>query len=199
MSRLDGKRLAELFAAGAYSVASERGMSKPDAERFALGVCKQAASGNARYDDDDDGDEDTWWGRNKSWLIPTMVGGLAFYLGSEGGQNGRLDSSHPRNALREVGKRLKSLLGLGDVDPVTSSVVGTPRPQAVPRVEPLVPKHLDPKDVNLYLREGHMAPVPIPKLYSRSDLDRHFSSDEWVGSHGMQTPAWAKKLYKGAL
>lgn len=197
MSRLDGKRLAELFAAGAYSVAAERGMSGSEAEQFAAGICKRAAfSGFGRRDDDEE--EETFWSRNKNWLIPTLVGGLAFYLGSEGGQNGRRDSSHLANAGAELWRRVKSLFGYGRSSPVTDSIVNTPKPISAPALQPLVPKYYDPKDMNLFMREGALAPVPVPRQYSRSDLDRHFSSDEWIGAHGMQTPAWAKKLYKGA-
>lgn len=136
---MDGKMLAELFAAGAYFECAESGMSEKDAADMASEVCKEAASGRAEYDDE----EDTFWSRNKNWLIPTMVGGLAFYLGSEGGQRGRRDFSHLANAGRELGRRLKALFGFGGGNPVEGSIVNTPEP----------PKPLSYRDSELLARE----------------------------------------------
>lgn len=109
---VEGFDLAPSFAAGVASVAREHGMNEKDAEAFVCGICKQAARGYGYYDDIDD----TFWERNKSWLIPTIVGGLSFWAGAEGNNTSRptyrADSWALPNAFRSLGGRLKVLFGL---------------------------------------------------------------------------------------
>jgi hypothetical protein len=108
-----GFDLAPAFEAGVASVAYGRGMSEEDAEAFVGGVCKSAASGQYRFVDDED---DTFWSRNKHWLIPTLVGGLAYWVGADGNRADnpgfRADSNSIVNSVRVVGKRLERLFGL---------------------------------------------------------------------------------------
>ena len=105
---LEGMDLAALFAAGAASALKGRELPGPEAEAFVRGVCKQAAMGKvASYDDE----EDTFWGRNKNWLIPTIVGALAFKLGGDAGRFGRQDKSYLENLMTNLWGGFKSLLG----------------------------------------------------------------------------------------
>ena len=113
--------MEHMFAEGVRSVAADRGMSEKDAEAFVSYVCKEAASGKRRYDDDDDDEEDTWWGRNKSWLIPTLVGTGAFLVGADAGRNGRPDRSYLSNAGSLLWHRVKKLVGMTD-DPLWKSI-----------------------------------------------------------------------------
>lgn len=116
--RFDGIDYAALFAAGACQYASEMGMSEKDAEAFAEGICKEAVIGGSKLYDDDE--EDTFWKRNKKWLIPTIVGTLAFYAGADGERHGRLDRGYLSNALDQVGRRMRMLFGLSD-DPILNA------------------------------------------------------------------------------
>lgn len=109
---VEGFDLAPSFAAGVASVAREHGMNEKDAEAFVCGICKEAA---IRRRIDIDG-EDTFWERNKSWLVPAIVGGLSFWAGAEGNNTSRptyrADSWALPNAFRSLGGRLKVLFGL---------------------------------------------------------------------------------------
>lgn len=101
--------MAALFAAGAYSAAASRGLSDKTAERIAAGVCKSASSRP--------GGEDTLWARNKSWLLPTIIGGLAFWAGASGERNGRPDRGYFVNSMENIWRRVKYLLGANDDNP----------------------------------------------------------------------------------
>lgn len=109
---VEGFDLAPSFAAGVASVAREHGMNEKDAEAFVCSICKQAALGYGYYDDVND----TFWERNKSRLIPTIVGGLSFWAGAEGNNTSRptyrADSWALPNAFRSLGGRLNTLFGL---------------------------------------------------------------------------------------
>lgn len=109
---LKGFDLAPSFAAGVASVAYSRGMSEKDAEAFVYGICKEAAGGRYRYDDEDD----TFWSRNKNWLIPTLAASLAYWVGADGNRADnpgfRADSWSITNSARVMGNRLKRLFGL---------------------------------------------------------------------------------------
>lgn len=113
MEKMSGEAVAEMFAAGAYSAAVENGMSEKDAEAFTMEVCKQASSR------DDEGD--TWWGRNKGWLLPTLIGTGAFLIGNDAGKNGRADRNAFQNAGSLFMKRIRALLGISS-DPMFKSL-----------------------------------------------------------------------------
>lgn len=117
--------IAALFAAGAYSSASENGLRDKAADSFVSGVCKQAAVKSARREYDDDEEDDTWWGSNKKWALPTGIGLAAFLLGGDAGRNGRPDRSLFSNAGYLFWKRLKALLGFTD-NPLWKSVTKVP-------------------------------------------------------------------------
>ena len=124
MELIDQKSAVDLFAAGAFCEARRNGASDADAADFAVDMCKSAASGKAKWDEDDD-DEDTWWSRNKSWLIPTLVGGLAFYAGADGERNTkRKDRSYIANAFANFGNKLGKLLGVSE-DPLVNATTKT--------------------------------------------------------------------------
>lgn len=103
---VEGFDLAPSFAAGVASVAREHGMNEKDAEAFVCGICKEAAR-RRRIDIDD---EDTFWERNKSWLIPVLAGSLAFYVGADGERYGRKDRSYLSNAGSRLWDKAKDLL-----------------------------------------------------------------------------------------
>lgn len=108
-----GFDLAPSFVAGVESVAYDHGMTEKDAEAFVGSICKAAASGRYRIVEDED---DTFWSRNKNWLIPTLVGGLAYWVGADGNRADnpgfRADSNSIVNSVRVMGKRLERLFGL---------------------------------------------------------------------------------------
>lgn len=124
---MDGKAMdidfAAMFAAGAAAAAKEHGMSEKDAEAFVGGLCKEAARGRFNFEDIDDGEE-TFWSRNKSWIIPTIVGSLAFYAGADGERHGRLDRGYLSNAGNRVWDRIKTLFGYG-YDPLYNAMTAT--------------------------------------------------------------------------
>lgn len=117
---------AAMFAAGAATAAKEHGMSEKDAEAFVGGLCKEAARGRHNFEDADDEGE-TFWSRNKSWLIPTLVGSLAFYAGADGKRHGRLDRGYLSNAGNRLWDRVKTLVGYGS-DPLLDAMTTTPKP-----------------------------------------------------------------------
>jgi len=137
-NKVEGVDFAAMFAAGAASVALRRGMSEKDAEAFVDGLCKEAARGRYNFED---ADEDTFWSRNKSWLIPAIVGSLAFYAGADGERHGRLDRGYLSNAGHRIFDRVKTLFGFG-YDPIFKSLTETPQPE-VKIKEPDV----DPRDL----------------------------------------------------
>ena len=53
-----GQMKMDMLAAGAYSVALERGMAEKDADAMVSAILEKVASGEA-YEDDDD-DDSTW-------------------------------------------------------------------------------------------------------------------------------------------
>jgi len=114
---------AAMFAAGAAAAAKEHGMSEKDAEAFVGSLCKEAARGRFNFEDIDDGEE-TFWSRNKSWIIPTIVGSLAFYAGADGERHGRLDRGYLSNAGNRVWDRIKTLFGYG-YDPLYNAMTTT--------------------------------------------------------------------------
>ena len=144
---VEGIDFAALFAAGVASVASRHGMSEKTAEAFVDGICKQAARGRYNFEDVDD--QDTFWSRNKSWLIPAIVGSLAFYAGADAERHGRRDRGYLSNAGHRIFDRIKNLFGV-NYDPLTRSLMETPEvpeerkilgPGDFPNVNPL--KHED--------------------------------------------------------
>lgn len=108
-----GFDLAPAFVAGVESVAYSHGMPEKDAEAFVGSICKAAASGFYPFEGDTN---DTFWSRNKNWLIPTLVGGLAYWIGADGNREDnpgfRADSNSIVNSVRVMGKRLERLFGL---------------------------------------------------------------------------------------
>lgn len=113
-----------IFAAGAASAAYSHGMSEKDAESFVGGICKEAARGRYNFENSDD---DTFWGRNKNWLIPAIVGSLAFYVGADAERHGRRDRGYLSNAGHRIFDRLNALFGI-NYDPLTRSMIETPDP-----------------------------------------------------------------------
>lgn len=107
---MDGSRLADMFVAGARDAFVRRGFGGKEADALVDYTCKQAASRKVpldRYDDE----EDTWWSRNKSWLIPSLVGILAFKAGGAAEKYGRPDEGGPRNALNLLFKKINTASG----------------------------------------------------------------------------------------
>lgn len=112
---MEGIDVAALFAAGAYSSGLSHGMSVKQAEDFAYGICKEAASKRRPKwvdDEEDDDEEDTFWGRNKGWIIPALVGTGAFLFGSHAGQHKRPDMGHFENAWDVIKDRAGRLFGM---------------------------------------------------------------------------------------
>ena len=101
-------------------------MPEKDAEAFVGGLFKEAARGRYNFEDMDDG-EDTFWSRNKGWLIPAIVGSLAFYAGADGERHGRRDRGYLSNAGNRLWDRVKVLAGF-DQDPISDAVTKTPKP-----------------------------------------------------------------------
>jgi hypothetical protein len=108
-----GFDLTPAFIAGVSSVAYSRGMPEKDTEAFVDGICKAAASGMSPFEDYGD---DTFWSRNKNWMIPTLVCALAYWIGADGNRADnpgfRADSNSIENSVRVMGKRLGRLFGL---------------------------------------------------------------------------------------
>lgn len=117
---------ASMFAAGAATAAKEHGMSEKDAEAFVGGLCKEAARGRFNFEDMDDEGDETFWSRNKGWLIPAIVGSLAFYAGADGERHGRLDRGYLSNTGNRIWDRLKTLFGYG-YDPIYRAATATPK------------------------------------------------------------------------
>ena len=118
MSAPEDRDIAAMFAAGAYSAATDIGLSDHAARSFASRILeKSSASKKVRWDeDDDDDDEDTWWNRNKGWALPTAIGLGAFLVGSDAGRYGRKDRNYFSNAGNRLLERLKNLFGIPDSD-----------------------------------------------------------------------------------
>lgn len=116
---------AAIFAAGAYSVASESGASDHDAKAFAAEMLKSSAAKDYVLEDDEEEDQDkkTWWARNKSWALPTSIGVGAFLLGADAGRY-RPDRSYPIGALELLGQRIKALFGIAP-DPWMNTITRT--------------------------------------------------------------------------
>ena len=117
MTESEAMDIAAMFVAGACSAAMSHGMNEKDASDFAIGLYKDAAVGKRRVfreEEDDDEDEDTFWGRNKGWLLPTLVGTGAFLLGANSGRAGRVDRDHFTNALHYMYNASRKILGLSD-------------------------------------------------------------------------------------
>ena len=120
------KDIADTFMSGAYGVAIENGMTEKDAYSFATNMCKEAARRD--YDDDED-EEDTFWGRNKWWLIPTLVGTGAWWLGSNSERHGLPNRGRLSNTWDNIRRRLRGLFGLPDEDnPTWRAMTQTPKP-----------------------------------------------------------------------
>lgn len=105
--------MADMFAAGCASVAQQMGMPEKDAEAFVGDMCKQAARGRFAYEDEYD-DRSTFWSRNKSWLLPIIVG-------ASGERHGRKDRSYLSNAGSNIWQRVKNLFGY-NADPIWKAV-----------------------------------------------------------------------------
>lgn len=95
--------LASMFMAGAASAVAGT-MSRDEAGDFVSGLCKQAAKRLRSRDDEDEDEDDTFWKRNKHWLIPSIVGGLAFMAGGQVMRYGRRDRGPFRNAWDALGR-----------------------------------------------------------------------------------------------
>lgn len=121
MDAKEGRLVARMFAEGACSAARAHGFSDEDSASIASCAVKEAASGGRGWDDE----EDTLWSRNKSWIIPALVGSLAFYAGADGERNGRRDRGYLSNAGRNIVKKLGKLFGVID-DPLTDAATKTP-------------------------------------------------------------------------
>ena len=112
-------------AAGAASAARGHGMPEKDAEAFVGGLFKEAARGRYNFEDADD-EEETFWSRNKGWLLPAIVGSLAFYAGADGERHGRRDRGYLSNAGNRIWDRVKVLAGYGP-DPIFNAATTTPK------------------------------------------------------------------------
>lgn len=116
--KYEGIDFSALFAAGVAGVAISHGMSEKDAESFTMDICKEAAGKRIRWEEDED--EDTFWNRNKKWLIPTIVGSLAYYIGADGERHGRRDRGFLANSGNRIWERTKILLGMDDNNAVSN-------------------------------------------------------------------------------
>lgn len=123
MNRLDDEHLASLFAAGVLSSFRQAGGTEKDAEAF-LGCALEKTARSRHYDDEDDGEDSTWWSRNKSWALPTVLATGAFLIGGDAGKNGRADRSLWSNAGSLMWKRIKAILGYPD-DPMWDASLRT--------------------------------------------------------------------------
>ena len=113
--KLDDGIIATMFSAGAYSALDGSGMGAKSADAFVAHVCKEASARRVRFDEYDD-EDDTWWSRNKRWVIPTAVGAGAFLIGADAGRNGRPDRNYFSNAGSLLWERVKALLGVPNSD-----------------------------------------------------------------------------------
>lgn len=124
---ISAEDITALFSAGAYDVAIDHGATEKAAEDFAYRMYKKAADG------DYDPEGDTWWERNKSWLIPVLVGGSAFWAGASGERHGRPDRGYIRNAYDNIARRVEYLLGSTEDSP--THVAATYIPGAKTKIE----------------------------------------------------------------
>lgn len=108
--KLDDGIIATMFSAGAYSALDGSGMDAKAADAFVAHVCKEAAVGRMDFDDQND----TWWNRNKSWVIPAALATGAFVIGGDAGRNGRPDRNYFSNAGSLLWERVKALVGIPD-------------------------------------------------------------------------------------
>lgn len=127
-----GIDFSALFAAGVAGVAISHGMSEKDAESFTMDICKEAAGGRVRWEEDNQ-DEDTFWNRNKKWLIPTIVGSLAYYIGADGERHGRRDRGIIDNSINRIWDKTKILLGMDDNSPVRNFLKKHPEDEYTPK------------------------------------------------------------------
>lgn len=135
MGKTIDRDLKAMFAAGAYSAYVDMGMQEKDAEAVAEEMCKLAAK---RYvvDDDDDDEGDTWWSRNRGWLLPAAIGAGTFLMGSNAASSEYAipGGGHFENTGRYLWNKFKKLFGYTD-NPIWKSLtdVGT-RPVPVKRL-----------------------------------------------------------------
>ena len=102
----------DMIAAGAYSVALERGIDEKTADALVAGILEKAASSRRRYGyDDEEEEDDTWWSRNKSWALPTAIGTLALWAGHDAGVNGDADKNLLGKMWDLWSRRLGALFG----------------------------------------------------------------------------------------
>lgn len=116
-----------MFAAGAARAAAEAGMSEKDANAFSAFFCKAAAMGW-------NGEDDTFWSRNKGWIIPTGIGALAFWLGADAGRHGRPDRGIISNAGSLMWNRVKALMGIPD-SALWDTMTKTVKPENVEKAD----------------------------------------------------------------
>ena len=101
----------DMIAAGAYSVALERGMAEKDADAMVSGIMEKAALAPTYSGDNDYDEDDTWYNRNKGWFLPTAIGALALLAGHDAGVNGDADKSLPGKMWDLWSRRLGALFG----------------------------------------------------------------------------------------
>ena len=101
---LGDETISTMFSAGAYSAFDGAGIGGREADALAKRV---------RFDEDD---EDTWWSRNKGWVLPTAIGAGAFLIGADAGRNGRPDRNYFSNTGSLLWERVKALLGIPNSD-----------------------------------------------------------------------------------
>ena len=89
------------------------GMQEKDADAFA-GILK-----SARYHEEVE--DSTFWSRNKNWLIPAIVGSIAFYVGADGRIHGRADRGKISNSASRLWDRIGTFLGMNETDPLVRS------------------------------------------------------------------------------
>ena len=123
MGKAAERDLDAMFAAGAYSAYVDMGMREKDAEAVAEEMCKIAARRVRYVDDDDEDKEDTWWNRNKWWVLPSAIGTGAFLLGanSASSESSRPDRGHWVNAGSYIWNKVKKLFGQSD-DPMWNAL-----------------------------------------------------------------------------
>ena len=176
MQDMSGIDIEALFAAGAYSEAMTRGMSKEAAESFAVGLCRDVKSGMAKWaEDDDDDDNSTFWSRNKKWLLPLMVGTGAFFVGADTGRWGRPDRNYVSGTLDRLGDRLKMLLGI-PLDPVYNAFARAPYYQRGSTY------HSGPEDKPA---SGGAKPADMPKWELPQNATAEDTSNFWAAADGV--------------
>jgi hypothetical protein len=107
---LGDETISTMFSAGVYSAFDGAGIGGKEADALVEHVCKEAASGRIDFDDQND----TWWNRNKSWVIPAALATGAFVIGGDAGRNGRPDRNYFSNAGSLLWERVKALVGIPD-------------------------------------------------------------------------------------